>query len=75
MADLHVEEDQYCFPSHISPSSLCPDLVLWSDTLCRFLVVELTVCFETGFEEAADWKQICYLDLLQMGRKGIIDEN
>ena len=33
MADLHVKEDQYHFPSHISPTSLRPDLVLWSDTL------------------------------------------
>ena len=88
MADLHVKEDWYHFPSHISATSLHPDLVLWSDTLHR-LLVELTVCFETGFEEAADRKQRCYLDLLedakakgyhsqfipiQMGSRGIIDE-
>ena len=51
--------------------------------------MELTVCFETGFDEAADRKQRRYLDLLedakakgyrsqfipiQMGSRGIIDE-
>ena len=55
----------------------------------RLLLVELTVCFETGFDEAADQKQRRYLDLLedakakgyrsqfipiQMGSRGIIDE-
>ena len=89
MADLHVVKDQYHFPSHISPTSFRPDLVLWSDTLHRLLVVELTVCFETGLEEAADRKERRYLDLLedakakgyksqfipiQMGSRGKIDE-
>ena len=70
-------KSQYHFPFCISPISLCPDLV---DTIHTF-VVELTECFETGFEEAADQKQKIYWriqrlratnHIVQMSRDGVI---
>ena len=50
-ADL--SEDRYHFPSHITPTNLRPDLVLWSDVKRRLYIVELTICFESGYKEAA----------------------
>ena len=87
VADL--PEDQYHFPSHITPTDLRPDIVLWSDSQRTLNIIELTVCYETGFEEAADRKTRRYGDLveevgkqgyrcqtipLQVGSRGVIHE-
>ena len=86
-ADL---SDTYNFPSHITPTNLRPDLVLWSDMKKRLYIVELTICFETSFDEAADRKRRHYADLvedarrqgyhtqilpIQVGSRGIIDDS
>lgn len=82
--------DTYSFPSHITPTNLRPDLVLWSDVKRRLYIAELTICFETGFEEAAERKRARYTDIaeeaqrqgynthilpLQVGSRGVIDNS
>ena len=58
-----LSEDSYNFPTHIVPTSLRPDLVLWSDTRKLLYLIELTICFETGFEEAVGRKASRYSEL------------
>ena len=43
----------YAFPMHIVPTDLRPDLVWWEDDARVLYLLELTVCYETNFEEAA----------------------
>jgi hypothetical protein len=86
----YLSEDRYHFPSHITPINLCPDLVLWSDVKRRLYIVELTICFESGYKEAAARKRRCYIDLqeeaqregyhtqilpIQIGSRGVIPDN
>ena len=86
-ADL--PEVQYHFPSHITPTDLRTDILLWSDSQQTLNIIELTVCYEIGFEDAADQKTRRYADLveevrkqgyhcqtipLQMGSRGVIYE-
>ena len=69
VADLPV--DQYHFPSHITPTDLRPDIVLWSNSQRTLNIIELTVSYETGFEEAADRKTRRYGDLVEeVGKQG-----
>ena len=56
--------DTYEFPHHIIPTDLRPDLV-WDDTHKSITLVELTVCFETNFEQAAQRKKAKYLHLVE----------
>jgi hypothetical protein len=56
-------EDQYNFPSHLVPTTLHPDLVIWSDFSKLMYIIELTICFESGFEEAARRKTTHYSEL------------
>ena len=87
-ADL--PENTYHFPSHITPTSLRPDLVLWSDAQRKLHIVELTICFESGFNEAAERKRKRYTDLaeetqqqgyhtqilpIQVGSRGVIEDS
>jgi len=55
---------RYVFPSHIVSTDLRPDIVWWSDKDQSVCLVELTVCYDTLFHEAATWKTDKYLDLL-----------
>ena len=50
----------YNFPHHITPTTLRPDVVVWDDARKKLLLIELTVCFETMFEDAAQRKQAKY---------------
>ena len=54
---------EYTFPHHIVPTTLRPDIVWWSDIKKRLLLIELTVCFETSFDDAAERKTTKYEDL------------
>ena len=60
--------DNYCFPVHITPTDLRPDLVWWDDANKSLCLVELTVCYETNFEEAALRKSAKYEDLAEQAR-------
>ena len=50
----------YMFPLHIATTDQRPDIVVWSDTVQE--VIELTVCFETRYEEAHNLKVKWYAD-------------
>ena len=55
--------DNYCFPTHITPTDLRPDLVWWDDSQKTLCLAELTVCYDTNFAEAARRKSSKYEDL------------
>ena len=52
------------FPLHVAPTSLRPDIVLWDDTQRWIYLVELTICFETSFEDAVKRKEDRYFELV-----------
>jgi hypothetical protein len=60
--------DTYEFPHHIIPTDLRPDLVWWDEAHKSITLVELTVCFETNFEEAARRKSVKYLHLVEQAK-------
>ena len=57
--------DQYNFPLHIVTTDLRPDLVWWDEAHKSLHLVELTVCFETNFKEAALRKSAKYVHLVE----------
>ena len=59
--DIH---DNYEFPLHIVPTDLRPDIVWWDSRNRSLCLVELTVCFESNFEDAAIRKTAKYTDLV-----------
>ena len=86
-ADLR--EDHYDFPRHIVPTNLHPDLLLWSDTHKALHIIELTICFESGFDDADGRKANCYSELaaeahssgyrtdvlpVQIGSRGVLNK-
>ena len=60
--------DNYCFPVHIIPTDLRPDLVWWDDTKKSLCLTELTICYETNFDDAALRKSAKYEDLAEQAR-------
>ena len=69
-------------------SDLGPDIVLWSDEQRQVRLDELTVCFNTSFDNATERKRCNYNDLseeikrmgyecdvitLQVGLRGFVD--
>ena len=60
--------DQYHFPLHIVPTDLRPDIVWWNDTEKSLNLLELTVCFESNFDDAAQRPNImnCGSRLIKM---------
>ena len=62
-ADL---EATYHFPLHIVPTDLRPDMVWWDDSQKQLWLAELTVCFETSFEEARERKEVKYGELVSV---------
>ena len=80
----------YNFPHHIVATNLRPDLVVWSDVKKRLYIVELTICYETGFYEASERKMKRYVHFeeeaerngyhteilpIQVGSRGVLDES
>ena len=61
LADLN---DHYQFPPVLAPTDLRPDLVAYSEETKSAILVELTVCFETNFEEARARKEAKYSELV-----------
>ena len=86
---VDLTDHTYRFPCHITITTLRPDLVLWSDSSRQLYIVELTICYETGFTEAAERKMRRYLDMaedaqrqgyhakiipIQMGSRGVVQD-
>ena len=44
--------NNYLFPQHIGRTESHPDLVVWEDDARMVTMIELTVCFETNFNDA-----------------------
>ena len=61
MADLPGAPYQY--PPDIGTTDLRPDIIIWQEDSKQATLLELTVCFETSFEEAAQRNMLKYLDL------------
>ena len=59
----------YTFPNHTVPTDLRPDIVVWDDSTKEVYLVELTVCFDTLFEEAIQRKESRYCDLVDSIRQ------
>ena len=59
--DIH---DTYEFSLHIVSTDLRPDIVWWNTQNTSLCLVELTVCFENNFEDAARRKTAKYTDLV-----------
>nr|BAC82598.1 reverse transcriptase [Takifugu rubripes] len=55
---------QLNFPEHISATSLCPDMVLTSESMKQVVLVELTVPWEDRLEEANERKRAKYANLV-----------
>ena len=79
----------YNFPHHIVATTLRQDLVIWSDKEKALHLVELTICYETGFVAAERRKTARYAELvaeaqeagykstltpLQVGSRGALEE-
>ena len=60
---------EYLFPSHIAPTDLHPDIIWWDDTSRTITLIELTVCFESCFDDAKQRKEDRYADLLHALRR------
>ena len=51
------------FPAEIATTILRPDLVLWSPSLKKVLIIELTVPWEDPVDEAYERKHLGYAEL------------
>ena len=58
-------DEQYQFPPKLAPSNLQPDLVAYSEGAKTVMIVELTVCFETNFQEVQTRKEEKYSKLVE----------
>ena len=64
LADL-PQFQPYVFPPHISITDQRPDIVVWSNTTQEVWLIELSVCFETRYEDAHTLKTNRYADLME----------
>ena len=67
-ACLTYDLGTYIFPQHIVATDLRPDLVWWDDSLKKIVLMELTVCFESSFQHAAERKTTKYEDVVARAR-------
>ena len=65
---ISVDMGSYVFPQHIVATDLCPVIVCWDDSIKKLLLIELTICFETSFNRAAERKELKYEDLVVAAR-------
>ena len=63
LADL---KDDYIFPGHIAVSALRPDIVLYSNSLKRVIIIELTCPCEENMEAWHSTKQTKYSPLINI---------
>ena len=59
---------QLVFPSEIATTTLRPDLVLWSASIKKAYIIELTVPWEESMEEAYERKHLRYSELAAEAR-------
>ena len=58
--------NNYLFPQHIGRTESCPYLVVWEDDARMVtIIVELTICFESNFNEAQRRNTLKYAELLE----------
>ena len=69
MAQLTSDLSDYHFPHHIIPTTQRPDVVWWDDSKKKLCLIELTVCFETSFNDARERKMVRYEELHQQAQK------
>ena len=89
-AHLTSDLGSYAFPQHIVATDLRPDIVWWDDSSKKILLIELTVCFESSFRQAAERKTAKYENVvsrakllgysgkvitIEVGSRGIISDN
>jgi hypothetical protein len=60
--------ESYCFPHHITPTTLRPDIVWWSEQRSELWLFELTIHFESVVASARERKRTKYYDLVEAGR-------
>lgn len=59
---------QLVFPPEIATTTLRPDMVLWSRSLKKVFIIELTVPLEDSVDEAYERKHLRYADLASEAR-------
>ena len=72
LADL-PQFQPYVFPPHIATTDQRPDIVVWNSTNQEVWVIKLTVCFETGYEDAHTLKTNRYTDLMRQIADSSVD--
>ncbi len=67
-SSVDLSNTSYRFPCHIEPTDTRPDIVCWNDSAKEAHLVELTVCFDTLYEQACRRKEERYHDLAEAMR-------
>ena len=62
---VDLPNETYCFPHDFTCTDSRPDLVIWSEDMSWIGIIELTVPFETGIEDAAERKSTKYGDIVK----------
>ena len=62
--NLTTDINEYAFPTHIVSMDLWPDIVWWDDQQKSPMLVELTISYETNFDDAAERKEVMYEELI-----------
>jgi hypothetical protein len=65
--DLH--DQRYLFPQHITPTTLWPDIVWWSEEKRVLWLCELTISYETVMDDTHSRKLAKYDDLVKRVRE------
>ena len=66
--NLTADINEYAFPTHIVSTDLPPDIVWWDDQQMSLMLVELTISYETNFDDAAERKEVKYEELITGAR-------
>jgi len=62
--NLTADINEYAFPTHIVSTDLRPDIVWWDDRQKSLMLIELTISYETNFNDAAERKEVKYEELI-----------
>jgi len=66
--NLTADINEYAFPTHIVSTDLRPDIVWWDDQQKSLMLIELTISYETNFDDAAERKEVKYEELITGAR-------